>query len=224
MTALFSLVLLAASAAPSTPVPLKPKTVVAAKGPFKLTFEVANTEVREGDSLWVRLTLTNTSNRPRKVSYGWIRDVLFLVGGPGVFIEVREMKSKALQSRDVREDIVFTEAIEACLDRYEKEHPEPPLPKSLTLGPGESVSTPSKPPVGAYALRHCERDPAPVLMHPYGEIPDWEWTANEYEVRAVYDRRLSPDLKKHLTEEGRQNRDALIRFQTPWVTLRRVAR
>ena len=205
-----------------TPVPLKPKTVTASKGPFKLTFEVANTEVREYDGLWVRLTMTNVGKKSLKVSNGPFFDILQLSAAGTLFIEVRDAKTKQAQTRRLREDILWTEKLDECLARYEKDHPEPEEVKVRVLKPGVSVSTPAKPPVHDFALRHCEKDAPPLSMPPYGEIPDWEWEAPAYEVRAVYDNTLRPGWEKHLTPEGKSRMDEFIRFETPWVGLRRV--
>lgn len=206
----------------AAPVPLNPKTVTAAKGPVKLVFEVANTKVREDDSLWVRLTLTNTGSRPMKVTNEAFRNVMNLAGSEPLRIEVREAKSHRAVSRFTRMTILWTKELERCLDRYEEEHPSPEKAKVWILKPGDSVSTPARPPMSDFALRHCENDPDPKLFPPYGEIPGWIWREPSYEVRAVYDRRLSPELEKYLTEEGRRNRDSMIFLATDWVPLTRV--
>lgn len=207
---------------PAAPVPLNPKIVTATKGPVKLVFEVANTKVRENDSLWVRLTLTNVGPRPMKLANDAFWNVLNLAGNEPLRIEVRETKSRREISRFTRMTILWTKELEKCLDRYETEHPSPEKQKVWTLKPGDSVSTPARPPMSDFALRHCENDPDPKLFPPYGEIPGWIWRKPSYEVRAVYDRRLSPELEKYLTEEGRRNRDSMILLATDWVPLTRV--
>lgn len=210
------------SLTPATPVPLNPKTVSASSGPIKLVLEVANTKVREDDGLWVRLTLRNTGPRPMKVANEAFWNVLNLAENESLRIEVRRMKSRRMVSRFKRMDIFWTDELEGCIDRYESEHPSPEQPKVWTLKPGDEISTPARPPVSAYALRHCEKDPEPKLFPPYGEIPGWNWTEPAYEVRAVYDDRLNPKFEKHLTAEGRRNRDYMVRVETSWIPLVRL--
>ena len=210
-----------ASAAP-TPVPLKPKTVTASKGPFLLTFEVARTRVREEDPLWVRVTLANTGKVPRQVDAAPFQDALLLTE-PGVIrVEVREAKSKDPLRREKRQDLILTAAVKDCLAAESKGQSPPPYARFVTLAPGAAVSTSSKPPARDFALRRCLGDPAPVLMAPYSELPGFDWTEKIYEARAVYDDALPPGMEAHLTEKGRKNRDAMVRFETPWVSITRI--
>lgn len=212
----------AAASPPPTPVPLKPKSVSATKGPFKMTLEVANTHVRDGDGLWLRLTLTNVGNRARKIWGEGFVDIQAIAGQGQIFVEVRDAKTKERVVRRLREDILLTEKLDACLAAYEKEHPEPKRDPILMLAPGKSIATAARPPVYYFAMNACEGAPPPALMPPYGEIPDWEWEEPKYEVRAVYDAVIPPNRQKNLTPEGRRNRDAMIRFETPWIELKRV--
>lgn len=206
----------------AAPVLLNPKTVTASSGPIKLVLQVANTKVREDDSLWVRLTLMNVGPRPMKVPNEAFWDVLDLAENGPLRIEVRNKRSGKSVVRLKREDILWTDELDRCLGRYEEEHPCPERPRVWVVKPGEGISTPAKPPSSVYALRSCEKDPEPRQFPPYGEIPGWDWSEPSYEVRAVYDDRPSPKFEKHLTAEGRRNRDYMILVETSWIPLVRL--
>lgn len=213
-----------AVSAPSapTPVPLKPKTVSAAKGPFRLVFEVARTRVRDNDPLWIRVALTNIGKVPREVEAAPFADALFLTEPGVVRIEVRETKTKDPLRREKREDFLLTAAVEKCLSAETKARPAPKRVRVITLAPGASVATDARPPARDFALRRCMGDPPPVLMPPYSELPGYDWSEPAYEVRAVYDDALPPDMEAHLTEKGRKGRDGMVRFETAWVPLTRL--
>lgn len=220
-TALQLLVLtlaLSAQAAPS-----KPKSASAAKGPLRLTLEVANPVLRGKDSLWVRVRLTNIGKSTRTVRDDAFGDILGLTDAQGpLSLEVRDAKTKEPWTRGTPDDHSSMEGeFQECLARYEEEHPQAPPRGEWVLAPGKSISTPSQPAYADFKWRHCRGEAPPESRPPYGELADWHWVEDAYEVRAVFDDTISERMLKKLPPEARKKYADGVRIETGWVPVRR---